>query len=186
METTLTKESWGYCQWMQKEKKRNMGKAGGKNMNTIYLTLHAESNVCKWPSLWLRLRPWIRPLISGWGWAEWIVWQRHQVATKGKNHLLVPSWVCWVWCQWGNHDSCLDSDVEGMQTPKMPFCQFLRVFRPKGWFFFYEGKFSPLEGMVTLIIYLIINQYYLGYLLIFTGVNQWSVNWHRWSFIHCL
>lgn len=122
----------------------------------------------------------------GWGLAEWIVWQRHQVATKGKTHPSVPSWVCWVWCQWGNHDSCLDSDVEGIQTSKMPFSQILRVFRPKGWFCFYEGKLSPLEGMVTLIIYLIINQYYLGYLFIFTGVNQGSVNRQRWSFIHCL
>lgn len=61
-----------------------------------------------------------------------------------------------------------------------------KLFRPKSWFCIYEGKFSPLEGMVTLIIYLIINLYYLGYLLIFTGVNQGSVNWHRWSFIHCL
>lgn len=61
----------------------------------------------------------------------------------------------------------------------MPFPQILRVFRPKGCFCLYESKLSPLEGMVTLIIYLIINHYYLGCLLIFAGVNQGSVNWHR-------
>lgn len=53
----------------------------------------------------------------------------------------------------------------------MPFPHILRVFRPRGWCCLYEGKLSPLEGMVTLMIYLIINQYYLGYLLIFTGAN---------------
>lgn len=74
----------------------------------------------------------------------------------------------------------------------MPFSHILRVFRPRGWFCLYEGKLSPLEGMVTLMIYLIINQYYLGYLLIFTGANPGQGRGDGVSelaqvnFIHCL
>lgn len=66
-----------------------------------------------------------------------------------------------------------------IQTSKMPSSQIFRAFSPKGWFGLYEGRLSPLEGMVTLIIYLIINWFYLAYLLASTGVNQESVNRHR-------